>query len=257
MSAMSVNLEWLFSEAGDGTAERIRAAAHHGIDAVEMWGWREKDVDAIETALRETGVELVSLTVDPQLALTDPATHPDYLSAVTESLAVARRLGSPNLVVVAGQERADLPRPEQRAALVSVLSAAAALLDGSGVRLLLEPLNTRVDHVGTFLSSTREGFDIVREVGSPNLLLLLDAYHALMMDEDLTDVIGDDSALIGHVQVADIPGRHQPGTGTVDWAHQFRTLRDLGYPGRFGLEYTPTVETRESLAPVERIVAEL
>lgn len=257
MGAIAVNLEWLFREAGEDPADRIRAAAAHGLDAVELWSWRDKDVDALDTALRASGVELVSLIVDPQLQLTDPGMRDAFVRAVADSLAVAVRLGSPNLVVVSGDERPGVPRSDQRAALVSALAAGAAVLDGSAVRLLLEPLNTRVDHVGAFLSSTREGLDIVREVGSPHLRLLLDAYHALMMDEDIAEAVGDDISLVGHVQVADLPGRHEPGTGVADWGHQFRTLRALGYDGRFGMEYQPTVETTRSLAVVEALTAGL
>ncbi|WP_431277919.1 hydroxypyruvate isomerase family protein [Leifsonia poae] len=250
MRDLAVNLEWLFTEAGDDTASRIRAAAEHGLNAVEIWGWRDKEIAAIEDALSSTGVQLLSLIVDPQLQLTDPATHEEYLAGVRDSLAVAQRLRSPNLVVVSGAERPGVPRQEQHDAVVSVLTRAAALLDGSDVTLLLEPLNTRVDHPDAFLSSTLEGLEVVREVGSPHLRLLLDAYHALMMDEDLAAVVGPDIDLVGHVQVADIPGRHEPGTGTVDWAHQFAVLRGLGYAGAFGMEYVPTTETRASLTHV-------
>lgn len=257
MSSIAANLEWLFTEAGESPADRIRAAAAHGLTAVEIWGWRDKDIAAVEDALAETGVELLSLTVDPQLPLTDPAMRDPFLSAVADSLVVAERLRAPNLVVVSGAESQDTPRAAQRATLVSTLAAGAALLDGTAVTLLLEPLNTRVDHVGAFLSSTREGLDIVREVGSPHLELLLDAYHALMMDEDLATAIGPDIAFVGHVQVADLPGRHEPGTGVADWGHQFRVLRDLGYRGRFGMEYKPTVETVRSLAVVESLAAAL
>lgn len=253
MSSIAANLEWLFTEAGDDTASRIRAAAAHGLDAVEIWGWREKDLDAIAAALDDTGVTLQSLIVDPKADLADPATHAGYLDDVRDSLAAAQRLGSPYLVAVSGDEIAGVDRATQHAAIVDVLSAAAAILDGTGVTILLEPLNTRVDHVGTYLSSTREGLEIVREVGSPSIRLLLDAYHALMMDEDLAEAVGGDIALVGHVQVADAPGRHEPGTGTIDWERQFRTLRDLGYTGRFGMEYTPTTETVASLAAVEEI----
>jgi len=253
MSSIAANLEWLFTEAGDDPADRIRAAAAHGLTAVEIWGWRDKDIAAIDAALTETGVELLSLIVDPQLPLTDQGMRAPFLQAVADSLVVAERLRAPNLVVVSGDDRPGVPREEQRTTLVSTLAAGAALLDGTDVTLLLEPLNTRVDHVGAFLSSTRDGLDIVREVGSPHLRLLLDAYHALMMDEDIAAAVGPDIALVGHVQVADLPGRHEPGTGVADWAHQLRVLRELGYRGRFGMEYQPTVETRRSLAVVEQL----
>ncbi|WP_218775150.1 hydroxypyruvate isomerase family protein [Leifsonia sp. NCR5] len=255
MTTIAANLEWLFTETADWTADRIRAAAAHGLDAVEIWGWRDKDVEAIRAALDETGVTLLSLIVDPQLQLTDPSTHEPYLDGVRDSLEVAIALGAPNLVVVAGQELDGVPRQDQHDAVVSVLSRAAAIVGDSGVTLLLEPLNSRVDHVGTYLWSTREGLDIVREVGSPQLRLLLDAYHALVMGEDLAAVVGDDIALVGHVQVADAPGRHEPGTGTIDWQAQFRLLRDLGYSGRWGMEYAPSRETAASLRHVEDLAA--
>lgn len=255
MITIAANLEWLFTEAGDSTADRIRAAAAHGIDAVEIWGWRDKDVEAIRIALDETGVTLLSLIVDPQLQITDPSTHEQYLEGVRDSLEVAVALAAPNLVVVAGQEIADESREAQHDAVVSVMARAAAILQGTDVTLLLEPLNSRVDHVGTFLWSTREGLDIVREVGSPRLRLLLDAYHALVMDEDLAAEIGDDIGLVGHVQVADAPGRNEPGSGSSDWEAQFRLLRQLGYAGRWGMEYVPSGGTVESLRKVEELAA--
>ncbi|MFF1877925.1 hydroxypyruvate isomerase family protein [Leifsonia sp. NPDC058230] len=253
MKSIAANMEWLFTEAGDSTADRIRAAANHGLTAVEIWGWRDKDLDAIEKALNDTGVTLLSLIVDPKLDLTDPTTRVQYLEGVRDSLAVAQRLHAPFLVAVAGDEIDGIERSAQHKAVVDTLAAAAAILEGSDVTLLLEPLNTRVDHVGTYLSSTREGLDIVREIGSPHVKLLLDAYHALMMDEDLAEVVGGDTALIGHVQVADVPGRHEPGTGTIDWERQLGILRELGYTDWFGMEYTPTTETVASLAAVEEI----
>lgn len=255
MSSIAANMEWLFTEAGDATADRIRAAAAHGLDAVELWGWREKDLDAIEAALGETGMTLLSFIVDTRLDLTDRANRAGYLVAVQESVAIAQRLGTPYLVTLAGDELPRIPRDEQRAAVVAALTDAAALADGTGVTLLLENLNTKVDHVGTFLHSARDGLDIVREIGSPNLKLLLDAYHALMMEEDLVTAIGDDIALVGHVQAADVPGRHEPGTGILDWSHHLRALRALGYTGYWGMEYTPTTETTSSLRYIEELAA--
>ncbi|MHC6231963.1 hydroxypyruvate isomerase family protein [Arthrobacter sp. MMS24-T111] len=255
MNSITANLEWLFTESGDTTAERIRAAAAHGISAVEIWGWRDKNLDDVREALDETGVPLLSMTVDPQRQITDPTLHDEYLVGVRQSLEVAKRLGARYLVVVAGQEIPGLDRAHQHSAVVSVLSRAATLMEGSDVTLLLENLNSRVDHVGTYLDSTREALDIVREVGSTHLRLLLDAYHALVMGEDLAKEIGEDIDLVAHVQVADAPGRHEPGTGDLDWEAQFRLLRKLGYAGCWGMEYLPTSKTSSSLAAVERIAA--
>ena len=256
MTAIAANLEWMFTEAGPDTASRIRAAAAAGIKDVEIWTWRDKDIPAIRTALAETGVRLLSLIVEPQLQITDPSTHADYLVAVAESLEVARQLDAPYLVAVAGDDREGISRAEQHDAVVAALGDAANVIEDerSAVVLLLENLNSRVDHVGTYLDSTEEGLDIVAEVGSAHLRLLLDAYHALVMDEDLEQELDGRIDLVGHVQVADAPGRHEPGTGSLDWQKQISALRELGYTGVFGMEYQPTTETVASLAEITGIV---
>ncbi|HEY0259764.1 MAG TPA: TIM barrel protein [Lacisediminihabitans sp.] len=255
MTAIAANLVWLFAEFGDDLPARIRAARRHGIEAVEMWGWRDQDLLAIGRALEETGVSLLTMTVDPQLQLTDPATHDEWLAAVRESLEVAVRLDAQNVVVVAGDARPGVSRDEQRAALVDVLGRAAGLAEATPVTLLLENLNDRVDHVGTFLRAAGETLDVVREVGAPRLRLLLDVYHSLVAGEDIARAIAGHADLIGHVQLAESPGRHEPGTGSTDWGGVIRLLRAAGYRGRFGLEYRPTVDTVSSLAEIERVVA--
>lgn len=253
MYRLAANLEWLFTEAGPDPADRVRAAAAQGLDAVEIWGWRDKNIDTFADALGETGTDLLSLIVDPQLALTNPTVHDDYLQGVQDSLAIAQRLGSPHLVVVAGLNAPDRSWEDQHTAVVDVLRRAACILEGTAVTLLLEPLNSRVDHIGTFLDRTADGLDIVREVDRPELRLLFDAYHALVMDEDIAAELDGAIDLIGHVQIADVPGRHQPGTGKIDWSDQLRTLARLGYRGAIGLEYQPTGSTDASLTVIEQI----
>jgi hydroxypyruvate isomerase len=256
MIRLSANLEWMYTEAGADVAGRVALAAADGFEEVEIWGWRDKDVDALAEALRTHGVSLLSLIVDPQLPLTDPAVRADFLVALDESVEVARRLSSTSLVVVAGPSRAGVSREEQRAALVGTLSAAAQRVPDD-ITLLLEPLNDRVDHPGTFLTSTAEGLDIVEEVGSARLALLLDAYHALMMDERIVDVVGGRIGAVGHVQIADRPGRHEPGTGDVDWDREIRDLVAAGYRGTFGLEYMPAVETTASIQRIREIAGRI
>ena len=99
-----------------------------------------------------------------------------------------------------------------------------------------------------FLVSTKLGLDIVEAVGSPNLRLLFDAYHSAVMGEDMAEVLDGRTHLVAHVQVADMPGRNEPGTGTLDWAETLGALRRLGYDGAIGLEYRPTMPAEQSLA---------
>ena len=256
MITLAANIELLFTEAGDQPAERIRAAAQFGFTEVECWTWRDKDLLALEQALVETGLILRTLIVDPQLDLTDPATHADYLRAVHDSVPVAEQLGSPFLVVVAGNDHPDIPRTDQRAAVVSVLREAVQLVPES-ITLLLENLNDRVDHPGTFLTSVAEGLEMITEIGSPRLKMLLDAYHALAMGEDVIAAVDGRMDLIGHIQIADLPGRHEPGTGTVNWTALLQTLVDAGYCGSFGLEYLPASETTASLQHIVTVAVDI
>jgi hydroxypyruvate isomerase len=138
-------------------------------------------------------------------------------------------------------------RAEQHAAIVLALKQAAPIAADSGLRLFVEPLNSVLDHKGHFLDRTPEGLDIVEEVGHPHVLLLYDMYHSAMMGERPDEVIADRGRLIGHVHVADVPGRHEPGSGTIDWSAYMATLAAKGYQGPIGLEYFPTQATLDSL----------
>jgi hydroxypyruvate isomerase len=252
---LSACAELLFTEAGDGHAERIRAAAAAGLPAVELWGWRNKDLDTIEQALQSTGVVLQTLCTDPMTGMVNPAVHGAFLSGLSESIAVAERLGSPYLVVSAGDTLPGVADDQQRAAVVDALRKASEALEGHDVTLLLENLNSRVDHVGTFCDSTTEAIGILREVGTPQVRLLYDAYHSLIMEEQPAQVIGDHIDLLGHIQIADAPGRHEPGTGEHDWAEILGTFRRLGYTGRIGLEYRPSHGTIDSLQTISAIAS--
>jgi hydroxypyruvate isomerase len=222
-----------------------------------MWGWRSKSIPRLKDALAETGAQLVSQTVDPQFDLANPSSHQEYLRALAETIAVARQLDTKYLVIVAGRRlAADLDA--QRESCLKVLANAAQLAEASNLTLLLEPLNDRSDHPGTLLTSSREGLAWVKTVGSPHLRLLLDAYHALTMGENLHDLLSTEQIkLIGHVQIADVPGRGEPGSGRVDWAEQLRFLRSRGYTGQWGMEFLPTGASLEALEKICRIVSQV
>ena len=250
---LSPCLELLFTEAGADISDRVRAAHAAGYPAGEIWSWRDKDLDALERALQDTGMALQTMCTDPMTRIVDPSTHREFLAGLQESIELAERLHSPYLVVTAGDELPGVPRAEQRAAVVAVLQRGAALLAGHPVTLLLENLNSRVDHVGTFCDSTADVISILREVDSPQVRLLYDAYHSLVMDEDPVDVLTGNIDLLGHIQIADAPGRHQPGTGQHNWADLLGLFSRLGYRGRIGLEYRPTGDTISSLTDISKI----
>jgi len=245
---LSPCIEWHFADENPDMGDRIRASAAAGYAAGEFHLWRDKDVDSASQALDQTGVRLTGICVDPRRSLVDPAQHDEFLQAVEESLVAAKKLGSPPMIIASGFTREGVSEAEHFAAAASVLRRAATLAEEADVMLLLEPLNDRVEHPGMWLVSTSKGLDLIEAVGNPRLRLLYDVYHSAVMGEDMAEVLRGRLHLVHHVQVADMPGRNEPGTGTIDWPGVMRTLRELGYEGSIGLEYRPTMPILESLA---------
>ena len=251
---LSACIEWLFAEGDAAFPDRIRRAAAAGLDAVEFWSWRGKDMSGIRAAVDETGLPVAAILSEPRGRLVDRSTHRAFLEGVSASAQVARRLGGAALIAVSGDTLPGVPREEQRHAIEDVLRAAAPIARQANVRLVLEPINLE-ERPGNFLFSIREGLDIVEAVGDPSVRLLADLYHASVMAEDVFAAAGGRVDLIGHVHVADHPDRHEPGTGGVDWYALLAWLAREGYDDYVGLEYKPTVDTERSLSGVRAIGA--
>lgn len=240
MRRYSACIEWLFAEEGDSFPDRIRRAHAGGLTAIEFWRWTDKDLDAIEAVLRETGLAVTSLVAEPMIALTDAGNRQAWLKGLTESVTAAKRLGAPVLIAQAGNDLPGVSRKEQRRALTETLKAGADILAGGGVRLGVEPLNIRIDHVGYFLNSTREGLDIIDDIARPEIGIVYDIYHSAVMDERTEEVLDGRLDRVFHVHVADHPGRNEPGSGGIDLAHRLGWIFANGYDGAVGLEYRPT-----------------
>lgn len=247
MTRYSACIEWLFASEAPAVPDRIHAAKAAGISGIEFWRWSNKDLDAVQTALAQTGLPMAGILCEPIVQVTDPETHSAFLDGVRASLLAALKLGAPMMIAQAGDDRAGIPREAQHAALVKVLKEAADILKGSGVILALEPLNDRVDHPGYYLTSTVEGLDIIDEVDRPEVKLLYDIYHSAMMGEQIEDVLDGRLDRVVHVHLADTQGRGEPGSGTLDWRARLDWLSSHGYAGFVGLEYRPTGSTEDSL----------
>jgi hydroxypyruvate isomerase len=121
------------------------------------------------------------------------------------------------------------------------------------VTLVLEPLNIKVDHPGYYLQTAKEGFEMIDEVGSPALKMLFDIYHHQIMEGNVIADITKNIAKIAHFHVADVPGRHEPGSGEINYANVFRAIASSGYQGFVGLEYKPSRAAEETLRDVLRM----
>jgi hydroxypyruvate isomerase len=245
-------IEWMFTKGNDDLASRIRAAHAAGVPGVEFHLWREKDLDAIERALDDTGVRLVSFCVEPRCSLVDPADHDKVLAAIADAIPVAQRFSGAGMVVASGFTRPDVPEQAQFDAAVNVLRRAAEMAHAAGTVVWLEPVYMLLHGQRMFVDTIGRGLDIVAAVDSPGLRLLADVYHAAQTNEDMAEAIGDRMRYVAHVQVADTPGRHEPGTGTIAWPAVMDVLRAKGYDGLVGLEYFPSVDDAGSLALTRR-----
>jgi hydroxypyruvate isomerase len=257
MVKLSACIETLFREVE--FPQRILETKRLGLDAYEFWSWANKDLAAIEAQQRSSGLKLVAMSVAARSNtlfadrtrqnLVDPANRTDFVQGIAESVEVARQFGCPTIIVTVGNELPDRTREEQRRSIIDGLRAAAPLAERSGVTLVVEPLNTLVNHKGYFLWSSREGFEIVHAVGSPNVKLLYDIYHQQVMEGNLIATIEANIELIGHFHMADVPGRHEPGTGEINYLTVLRHIAAAGYQGYVGMELHPTKATHDALRP--------
>jgi hydroxypyruvate isomerase len=252
MVRLSVCVEMIFTELP--FLERIGAVADSGFEAFEFWGWRNKDVDAILRSKKEHGLAISSLSVDPGGRIVDYSTKDVFIKGLRDSIEVAHKLGCERLIVTTGNEMIGVPRVVQHQNIVKILKEAAKLAENANVTLVLEPLNVLVDHKGYYLYSSGEGFEILREVGSPNIKLLYDIYHQQITEGNLIDTITKNIKLIGHFHAADVPGRHEFGTGEINYSNVLKRIDELGYGGFVGLEFMPLVESREALRAVRRVL---
>ena len=148
--------------------------------------------------------------------------------------------------MLAGVAPASVAPGKLRETFVSNLRFAAGKLKAAGIKLLTEPINTR-DIPGFYLTTSRQALDIMREVGSDNLFLQYDIYHMQVMEGDLARTIETNLGLIPHMQLADNPGRNEPGTGEINYGFLFQHIDRIGYPGWIGCEYKPRTTTEASL----------
>jgi hydroxypyruvate isomerase len=245
----SVCVETLFSE--KPFEQRLEYVHDLGFPAFEFWTRQGKDMNitlALKMALRLE----VSAFVGSTSSLVDPSQRQQFLGDINRAAALAFDLSCANLIVTSGPALPGVPRDQQMAHMVEALQAAAETAADADVTLVLKPLNQR-DHPGTFLSSSDEGFAVVRAVGSPSVRLCFDVYHQQISEGDLTRRLTENLGLIGHIQVADVPGRHEPGSGEINYEHIFGLLQELGYKGFVGLEYTPRMDATASLRAVRAL----
>lgn len=240
-------------------SDKARKVAQAGFRALEFWGYggREGELDAMAAACKETGVRINDFGVSaPGAALVSAADREKYLAGLRHSIETAKRLGCRKLLTTTGNRLPDTPDAEQRAAIGGTLQAAAPILAAEGIVLLLEPLNSLVDHRGYYLDSGHEAAQIVEDIASPAVRLLWDVYHMQIMHGNVLADIERYLPLIGHFHSAGVPGRHELDTGELNYPNVLAQIKAWGYQGCFGLEYWPVGDDHmASLAKMRELTA--
>ena len=217
--------------------ESMEEVRRSGISAFEFWSWWDKDTDAIRSKSEELGLTVAAFCTK-FISLVDPALHDAYLDGLKESIQTAKKLRCSTLISQTGADTGR-PREEQLDALIKGLKKCAPCLEQNNITLVLEPLNTKVDHRGYFLSRSDEAFNVIREVGSDHVKLLFDIYHQQITEGDVTRTLRENMSEIGHFHAAGNPGRHELDTGELNYPYIFSEIENSGYKRFVGLEYFP------------------
>jgi hydroxypyruvate isomerase len=233
--------------------DRLDAVAATGSPGYEFWRWSDKDIPALAERAASLGLTCAGLSCSSGGALVDPAQRSAFLEGVRGALDAADRLGARTMIVTTGQALSNVNRLAQHDSIVEGLRAAGDLCAAAGATLALEPLNTKVDHAGYYLDSTAEGLRIVAEVGSRHVRLLYDLYHAQIMEGNLTNTAVGNLASIAHLHIADNPGRHEPGTGEINYRGVLGAIGAAGYDGFVGMEFRPTGDHAEAVKRTLRL----
>ncbi|MEJ2765187.1 hydroxypyruvate isomerase [Photobacterium sp. MCCC 1A19761] len=251
MPKFAANLSMLFTE--HDFLDRFEAAAKAGFDGVEYLFPYDYPAEEIKSRLADNQLQQVLFNLpagdwtagDRGIAV-DPARVEAFRDGVPLAIEYAKALGCTQVNCLAGIVPEGVSAQQAHATLVDNLRFAAQALEAEGIRLVIEAINTR-DIPGFFLNTTAQGKAIVAEVGSANLSLQYDIYHMQIMEGDLAVTMQDNLGQIAHVQLADNPGRHEPGTGEINYPFVLSQLDLLGYTGWVGCEYKPKTTTLEGL----------
>ena len=258
MPRFAANLTLLFNEVA--FLDRFAAAAQAGFDAVEFLFPYAYAAQDIRQRLDANKLRLVLHNLPAgnwDAGERGIACHPDrvdeFRSGVAQGIAYAQALGVNQLNCLAGIAPAGVPDDLLRDTLVANLQYAAKALKDAGLRLLLEPINT-FDIPGFYVCRTDQALSILDAVGADNLFVQYDIYHAQRMEGELAATIAQHLPRIGHMQLADNPGRHEPGTGEINFTFLFEHLDRLGYSGWIGCEYKPATTTTAGLGWVKPFI---
>ncbi len=220
--------------------DRLEAAAKLGFPAVEFWPWRGKNTNAIADTCERLGLEVAQFTAwGFKPGLNDPKNHNRFVEEIEASCETAKQLHCKLMTVVGGDDIQGLSQEQMHENIVDGLNKAAPIAEKHQITLILEPMNIRVDHKGHCLYGSAPTVRIINAVGSKFVKINYDLYHMQITEGDLCGHLRESKDAIGYVQLADHPGRNEPGTGEIHYPRVLKEVKAIGYTGLVGLECRP------------------
>jgi hydroxypyruvate isomerase len=220
--------------------ERLARAAALGFPAVEFWPYENKDIDAVARACEQSNLAVAQFTAwgfTP--GMNDPKNHDALAKKIEEACQIAKRLKCPMMTVVGGNDQRGMTQAQMHDNIITGLKRVAPIAAEHEIVLILEPMNIRVDHKGHCLYGSPDAVRICREVNSKFVKINWDLYHMQISEGDLCGHLKDGFDQVGYLQLADHPGRNEPGTGEIYYPRVLRQAYELGYRGYVGLECRP------------------
>jgi hydroxypyruvate isomerase len=236
--------------------EKLDAAAKAGLQSVELVGehieWTDAEIDRVKKRCRSLGLGMDTIIATPDwgkrpVSMVDPAQRENFLNDVRRAIVFAQKLEIPQIILMSGNEITGRTHSEQYNSLLEGAKRAGDQAAKTNVTMIVEPLNSLVNHKGFFLTTCVEGLKLIREVDNPHVRLLFDIYHEQVQTGNVirTLMAGVEHVAVFHV--ADNPGRNDPGTGEINYRNVYKAIQKTGYKGYVTMEYLPLGDQVASL----------
>jgi hydroxypyruvate isomerase len=226
--------------------KRISIIAGLGYKQFEFWTWWDKDIDSIRNTIEKHDLKVAGFCTH-FISLVDPTARNEYLEGLKKTIETAKKLNSSIIISQVGNEVPGVSREKQRQSMIDGLKASAELMEKTDQVLAIEPLNLLYDHAGYYLSTSQEAAIIIDAVGSEKVKILFDIYHQQITEGDIINNIKKYYDKIAHFHVADNPGRHEIGTGEINYPVVLKEIEKLGYEGNIGIELFPINENHDEV----------
>ncbi|MFT7516644.1 MAG: hydroxypyruvate isomerase [Myxococcota bacterium] len=237
---LALNIEmWLYDLP---FVERIAKAKELGFDFVEFWPWRNKDLGAIAAACKQHKVAVTQFTGWGFVpGMNNPANHAKFVEETEAACLAAKQIGAPMMTVVTGNDQPGMTQAEMHEHIITGLKLVKEIVARHEVMIIIEPMNIRRDHKGHCLYGSVDAVRICREVDSPWIKINWDLYHMQISEGDLCGHLNEGFDQVGYIQLADHPGRNEPGTGEINYSRVLQELVKLGYDKPIGVECSPSL----------------